>query len=469
MTDKLKRVRTRFAPSPTGYLHVGGARTALFSYLFARHHGGDFILRVEDTDRERSTDESVQVILDGMAWLGLECDEGPFYQTKRFDRYLEVANQLLESGWAYKCYCTKERLANLREQQKANNGKLGYDGHCRDRNHVENEGEYVIRFKNPEQGEVTFTDLVRGPITVSNAQLDDLILVRSDGTPTYNFTVVVDDADMNITHVIRGDDHINNTHRQINLFKALNYEIPHFAHVPMILGHDGKRLSKRHGAVSVMQYRDEGILPQALLNYLVRLGWSHGDQEVFSMDQMVELFGFDSVNKSSATFNPQKLHSLNKHYMSTASNEQLIPALERLFSAKGIDTSVGPSMAAIVAMQCERCETLVEVVDKSVYFFMDFQCFDDKAARKNFKGEAKVVLMDMLQRFSKLEAWQADPLHKVILAVSEQRQIKLGKVAQPLRVALTGGAVSPPLDQTLFHLGRDKVLRRLQKAIDFIQ
>ncbi len=469
MTDKIKKVRTRFAPSPTGYLHVGGARTALFSYLFARHHGGDFILRIEDTDRERSTDESVQVILDGMAWLGLECDEGPFYQTKRFDRYLELANQLLESGLAYKCYCTKERLANLREQQKANNEKLGYDGYCRDRNTADNEGEYVIRFKNPKEGEVTFTDLVRGPITVSNAQLDDLILVRSDGTPTYNFTVVVDDADMNITHVIRGDDHINNTHRQINLFKALNYDIPHFAHVPMILGHDGKRLSKRHGAVSVMQYRDEGILPQALLNYLVRLGWSHGDQEVFSMDEMVALFNFDSANKSSATFNPQKLHSLNKHYMNIASNDQLIPALERLFSEKGIDITAGPSLAAIISMQCERCETLLEVVDKSVYFFQDYQCFDEKAARKNFKGEAKSVLVDLLQRFSEQEAWQAGPLHNVILAVSEQRQMKLGKVAQPLRVALTGGAVSPPLDQTLFHLGRDKVLRRLQKAIDFIQ
>ncbi len=469
MVNELKKVRTRFAPSPTGYLHVGGARTALFSYLFARHYGGDFILRIEDTDLERSTEESVQVILEGMSWLGMDCDEGPFYQSKRFDRYLAVANELLESGSAYKCFCSKERLDALREKQKASNQKVGYDGCCRNSDNSDKTGPYVVRFKTPQEGEVTFTDLVRGPITVSNAQLDDLILVRSDGTPTYNFTVVVDDADMNITHVIRGDDHINNTHRQINLFEALNYDVPYFAHVPMILGHDGKRLSKRHGAVSVMQYRDDGILPQALLNYLVRLGWSHGDQEIFSMNEMVALFDFDSVNKSSATFNLQKLHSINKHYMGSVSRGQLVSELERLFALRGIDLSAGPELTDLISMQCERCETLVEVVEKSLYFYQDFQSFEEKAARKNLKSEAEPVLLDLLQRFSAQAEWLADPLHKIILAVAEQRELKLGKVAQSLRVALTGGAISPPLDQTLYHLGRDRVLKRLQQAIDFIQ
>jgi glutamyl-tRNA synthetase len=321
-------IRTRFAPSPTGYLHIGGARTALFSWLFARRHGGAFILRIEDTDLERSTPESIQAIIDGMAWLNLDYDEGPFYQMQRMDRYREVIQQLLDGGHAYRCYCSKERLDQLREAQMVDKQKPRYDGCCRDAQPNDSNAPHVIRFRNPLEGDVVFDDQVFGPIAVSNAELDDLIIARTDGTPTYNFTVVVDDWDMQITHVIRGTDHINNTPRQINILKALGAEVPQYAHVPMILGEDGKRLSKRHGAVSVLQYRDEGFLPEAVLNYLVRLGWSHGDQEVFSREEMMQLFDLEHVNKSPAAVNTEKLAWLNQHYLKEAEPASLVQPFE---------------------------------------------------------------------------------------------------------------------------------------------
>ena len=363
-----RKVKTRFAPSPTGYLHVGGARTALFSYLFARHHQGTFLLRIEDTDRERSTQASIDAIMEAMAWLGLDYDEGPIFQTQRFDRYKLVLDEMLEKGLAYYCDCSKERLEALRNEQMAAKQKPRYDGCCRHKKLPFTPGVSVIRFANPVEGAVTFTDLVRGPITVENNQLDDLIIARSDGVPTYNFTVVVDDADMEITHVIRGDDHINNTPRQINLFNALGWPVPVYAHVPSILGGDGKRLSKRHGAVSVMQYQQDGYLSSALLNYLVRLGWAHGDEEVFSKEQMQSLFTLEAVSKSPACFSDEKLQWLNQHYMKSLPVEGLVPLLAEQFSALGVDTTAGPDLSTIIMMQRERCKDLVEMAQKAVIF-----------------------------------------------------------------------------------------------------
>ena len=342
------KLTTRFAPSPTGYLHIGGARTALFSWLYARRHGGDFILRIEDTDRERSTEESVNAILEGMNWLGLEYDQGPFYQTHRFDRYKEVIQKLLDQGDAYYCYCTREELDEMREGQRSRKEKPRYTGLCRSRTEPREGVDPVIRFKNPMDGAVVVDDLVRGKVVFQNSELDDLIIARSDGTPTYNLTVVVDDLDMGLTHVIRGDDHLNNTPRQINILRALGAELPKYAHLPMILGSDGGRLSKRHGAVSVMQYRDEGYLPEALLNYLVRLGWSHGDQEIFSMDEMVSLFEVESVNHSASTFNPEKLLWLNQHYIKSSSPEHIAHHLSWHMGERGIDPTQGPDLIRVV-------------------------------------------------------------------------------------------------------------------------
>lgn len=457
-------VRTRFAPSPTGYLHIGGARVALYCWLYAKRHRGQFILRIEDTDLERSTPESVQAILEGMSWLGLGYDEGPYYQTKRMDRYQAVLEQLLKSGHAYYCYCSKERLEALREQQLAAKQKPKYDGHCR-ACHEEKSAERVIRFKNPEQGEVTFEDLVRGTITVSNEELDDVVLLRSDGMPTYNFAVVVDDMDMDITHVIRGDDHINNTPRQINILKALGAKLPLYAHLPMILGEDGKRLSKRHGAVSVMSYRDLGILPEALLNFLVRLGWSHGDQELFTIEEMVEFFSFDKVSRSSAALNMEKLLWINQHYMKTLPAAEVAKALAYHF--REMDLSEGPSLEEIVKAQAERCKTLVEVAEKSRYFYEDFEVYDEKAAHKNLTKELVPVLEKLLGSYETLADWQAEPIHAVIHQAAEALGVGLGKIAQPLRVAVTGGAVSPPLDVTLQLIGKQRVLARLQQAIAY--
>ena len=461
-------IKTRFAPSPTGYLHVGGVRTALFSWLYARKHGGKFVLRIEDTDLERSTQESVNAILEGMTWLGLEYDEGPFYQTHRFDRYKEIIQQLLEQGDAYYCYCSKEELDALREQQKANKEKPRYNGKCRDASH-QDATEAVIRFKNPTEGEVVINDLVKGQIVVANKELDDLIIARADGTPTYNLTVLVDDMDMEVNYVIRGDDHVNNTPRQINILKALGAELPHYAHIPMILGDDGARLSKRHGAVGVMQYRDDGYLPEALLNYLVRLGWSSGDKEIFSLDEMIELFDLTAVNVSASTFNTEKLLWLNHQYMMNSDPAHVAHHLSWHMGEQGIDPTLGPDLVDVVKAQRERCKTLVEMAVASRYFYHEFDAYDEKAAKKNFKQGTDEVLQRLMDEFSKLDVWDGEKLHKIVLDTAEAMELKLGKVAQPLRVAVSGAGVSPAIDITLSLLGRDKTLARMSRAIEYIK
>ncbi|MDP3008949.1 MAG: glutamate--tRNA ligase [Methylococcales bacterium] len=461
---------TRFAPSPTGYLHVGGARTALFSWLYARKHGGQFILRIEDTDLERSTQESVDAILQGMTWLGLEYDQGPFYQTHRFDRYKDIIQQLLDQGDAYYCYCSKDELEQLRTEQMANKEKPRYNGKCRDLPaQPEDERERVIRFKNPTDGAVTIPDLVKGDIVVGNKELDDLIIARGDGTPTYNLTVVVDDMDMQVTHVIRGDDHINNTPRQMNILKALNAQLPKYAHLPMILGSDGARLSKRHGAVSVMQFRDDGYLPEALLNYLVRLGWSHGDQEIFSIDEMIEFFELDNVNGSASTFNMEKLLWLNHHYIMHSDPAHVARHLSWHIGQLGIDPTEGADLVDVVKAQRERCKTLVEMAAASVYFYKDFDSYDEKAAKKNFTQGSDEVLAKLHEEFSAVTYWNGEILHHVVHNVAETLELGLGKVAQPLRVAVCGSAVSPAIDVTLALLGKEKTLNRLQKAIEHIK
>jgi glutamyl-tRNA synthetase len=459
--------KTRFAPSPTGYLHVGGARTALFSWLYARKHGGKFVLRIEDTDLERSTQESVNAILEGMTWLGLEYDEGPFYQTERFERYQQVIQQLIDQGDAYYCCCSKEHLEKLRTEQMARKEKPRYDGRCRGVDNANQNGETVVRFKNPDQGDVVIHDQVKGDIIIANKELDDLIIARADGTPTYNLTVVVDDMDMDITHVIRGDDHINNTPRQINILKALGAESPEYAHVPMILGNDGTRLSKRHGAVSVMQYRDEGYLPEALLNYLVRLGWSHGDQEVFSLDQMIELFEIGDVNVSASTFNTEKLQWLNHQYLMTGDPAHIAHHLSWHMGNLGVDPSTGPSLTELVEVQRERHKNLVDMAADSIYFYQDFDGYDEKAAKKNFKPGVAEVLQSLKDAFAAIDEWDGEQLHQMVLATAETMDLKLGKVAQPLRVAVSGKAATPAIDKTLALLGREKTLNRIERAIDY--
>ena len=459
-------IRTRFAPSPTGYLHIGGARTALFSWLYARRHGGTFLLRIEDTDIERSTAESVNAILEGMTWLGLEYDEGPFFQTHRFPRYQKVLRQMLKEGKAYHCYCTKERLDALRAEQMARKEKPRYDGKCR--HGVANPPKDippVVRFKNPQEGEIVVEDLVRGRVVFQNAELDDLIIARSDGTPTYNFTVVVDDMDMRISHVIRGDDHLNNTPRQMNMMRALGWTPPVYAHVPMILGPDGARLSKRHGAVSVMQYRDDGYLPEALLNYLVRLGWSHGDQEVFTLDEMVKLFDITQVHSSAATFNPEKLLWLNQHYIKNSDPAHVAHHLSYHLGKMGVDPSTGPHLIEVVKVQRERAKTLVEMAQNSVFFYRTPEAYDPKDAQAHLKPEVEKPLADLRARLAALPLWLAEPIHVTVTGVAEAHGLKLGKIAQPLRVAVAGRAVSPPIDTTLALLGREKTLQRLDVAL----
>lgn len=459
--------RTRFAPSPTGYLHVGGARTALYCWLYAKHHMGTFILRIEDTDRERSTQEAVDAILDGMRWLGLDYDEGPFYQTKRFDRYKEIAQQLLASGKAYRCYCSKERLESLRNDQMAQNDKPRYDGHCRNITDSDPSQPHVIRFKNPIDGVVEFNDVVRGNVQVANAELDDLIIMRSDGTPTYNFTVVVDDADMQIDIVIRGEDHISNTPRQINILRALNVNVPQYAHIPMILGSDGKRLSKRHGAVSVLQFRDDGYLPQALLNYLVRLGWSHGDQEIFSKEQMIAAFDLNHISKSPAAFNTEKLNWLNQHYMKTLPLEETTPYLEWQLKRLNVNYHKGPELSKVVLALRERVKTFVEMAEKSLCFFVDEVNVDANAAAQHLTSAIYEPLKFVYEKLSELtlDRWNATEIHAIIAQTVERFGIGMGKLAQPLRVAITGNTTSPSIDITIELIGRERTLKRLNQAL----
>ena len=460
-------VRTRFAPSPTGYLHVGGIRTALFSWLHARKHGGKFILRIEDTDLERSTAESINAILEGMTWLGLEYDEGPFYQTQRFDRYNEVIQELLDNGLAYRCNCPKERLESLREGQMQRKEKPRYDGHCREKPARPDE-PHVVRFRNPLHGTVVVDDIIRGRVLYQNDELDDLILRRTDGTPTYNLSVVVDDSDMGVTSVIRGDDHLNNTPRQINILRALGKEPPRYAHVPMILGDDGSRLSKRHGAVSVMEYREQGVLPEALLNYLVRLGWSHGDQEVFSLDEMIELFDISKVNRAASAFNTEKLLWLNQHYIKNDDPARIARLLSPFMGDIGIDPAPYPPLVEVVRAQQERARTLVEMAEISAFFYRDFDTYEEKSARKHLRQAASEPLEKVRQALATIDDWQPESLHQAVVNVAAQIGLGLGKVAQPLRVAVVGRAASPGIDTTLYLVGREACLRRIDRALNHI-
>ena len=462
-------VRTRFAPSPTGYLHIGGVRTALFNWLYARHCGGTFILRIEDTDKERSTNESVQAILEGMAWMGLDYDEGPIYQSDRPERYKEVIDQLLDVGQAYRCYCTREELDKVREEQRAQGIKPRYNRHCRDQHNPERpDVESVIRFKNPLEGSVQFNDAIRGEVVISNEELDDLVIARANGTPTYNFAVVVDDIDMEITHVIRGDDHVNNTPRQINIFKALGAALPIFVHVPMIVGGDGQRLSKRHGAVSVLQYRDEGFLPEAMQNYLVRLGWSSGDQEIFSLDEMISSFDIQAVNRAASAFDIDKLKWLNQHYIKASDSTQLVSLLSDRLKGRGIDVFNGPPVDDVVSALRERAQTLDEMADKSEYFFSEFEDYDANAAQKHLRPVARDMLADVRNRLSVVEPWSADLIHAQVMATVEDYDAKLGKLAQPLRVAVSGTAATPPIDETLLLVGKARTVDRIDRALEFI-
>ena len=461
-------VRTRFAPSPTGYLHIGGVRTALFCWLYARRHGGTFVLRIEDTDRERSTPESIQAILDGMAWMELDADEGPFFQTERMDRYREVIDAMLADGRAYRCYCSREELEAERERQRAQGEKPRYNRRCRNHPEPRPGVDPVIRFRNPLDGVVSWDDAVKGRITISNDELDDLVIARADGSPTYNFCVVVDDLDMRITHVIRGDDHVNNTPRQINILEALGGEPPVYAHVPMILGPDGQRLSKRHGAVSVLEYRDMGILPEAMRNYLVRLGWSHGDQEIFSDEEMVALFDIDEVNRAASSFDPEKLLWLNQHYIKACDGGRLVHMLGARLETMGVDTDGGPPLADVVEALRERARTIVEMAEKSLYFYQNFDEYDENAAKKHLRPAAAAMLADVRERLAALEPWQGEAIHAAIVATAEDHGEKLGKLAQPIRVAVSGTAATPSIDVTVALVGRERTVQRLDRALDYI-
>ncbi|MES2182669.1 MAG: glutamate--tRNA ligase [Pseudomonadota bacterium] len=461
-------VRTRFAPSPTGFLHIGGARTALFSWAFAKKHGGKFILRIEDTDVARSTPEAVQAILDGMEWLGLDYDEGPFYQMQRMDTYKRTLQKMLDEGSAYYCYCSKEELDALRESQMQQNLKPRYDGRWRpevDKNLPAPPTDVppVIRFKNPKTGNVVWQDLVKGEISIANQELDDLIIARADGTPTYNFCVVVDDWEMGITQVIRGDDHVNNTPRQINMLLALGATIPQYAHLSMILGSDGQKLSKRHGAVSVMQYDDDGYLPEAVLNYLSRLGWSHGDDEVFSMQQFCEWFDLNHITPSAAQFNTEKLNWLNAHYIKLASTDYLVTDITKRLAKLNVHVTAQPELSAVIDLYRERVNTLNELAANIAYFYQK-PVVDEAAAEKHLTNEIKPVMAALVDLL-KVADWQAEAIHHTINEVVTQYQLKFPKVAMPLRVLLTGIAQSPSIDQVMALLGKDEVLDRIVHSI----
>lgn len=461
-------VRTRFAPSPTGFLHIGGARTALFSWAYAKKHGGDFILRIEDTDVARSTPEAVQAILDGMQWLGLDYNEGPFYQMQRMDRYKEVIQKMLAEGTAYYCYCTKDELDELREMQTQQGLKPRYDGRWRPEAGKilpppPQEIPPVIRFKNPQSGHVVWNDLVKGEISIANQELDDLIIARADGTPTYNFCVVVDDWEMGITQVIRGDDHVNNTPRQINMLNALGATIPQYAHLSMILGDDGQKLSKRHGAVSVMQYDEDGYLPEAVLNYLARLGWSHGDDEIFNMQQFCEWFDLDHITPSAAQFNTDKLKWLNAHYIKLADSEYLVRDITARLAKLGVTATEQPNLSAVIDLYKERVHTLNELAENIAYFYQK-PVIDPIAAEKHLTVEIQPVITTLVVSLKNID-WQAESIHHAIEAVVTQHQLKFPKVAMPLRVMLTGIAQSPSIDQVMALLGKDEVLTRIEAVL----
>lgn len=461
-------VRTRFAPSPTGHLHIGSVRTALYAWLFARHHGGDYVLRIEDTDRQRSTQAAIDAILDGLGWLGLDADEGPVYQTRRFERYGEVLQQMLDRDLAYRCYCSREEIDAMRAEAQAKGLKPRYDGRCRDGSRVRDDVAPVLRFRNPLEGEVVVDDLVKGRVTFDNAELDDLIIARSDGSPTYNFTVVVDDSDMRISHVIRGDDHLNNTPRQINLFRALGVEPPAFAHLPMIHGPDDAKLSKRHGAVDVLEYRNLGYLPEALLNYLLRLGWSHGDREIFTLDEMVGLFGLEAVSRSAARFDPAKLLWVNHRHIQSADAGRLAELLADRLRAQGLDPAAGPPLAVAVEALRERSQTVIEMAERARCYYAEFEEFDAKSAKAHLRPVARPALGAVRETLAGLDAWTEESTQVAVEAAAERLDLKLGKVAQPLRVAVTGAAASPGIGTTLLLVGRERALQRIDRALAFI-
>lgn len=462
-------VRTRFAPSPTGVLHLGSVRTALYCWLYARHHRGQFILRIEDTDSQRSTKENVDAILDGLAWLTLNPDEGPFFQTQRYERYREIIDGWLSEGKAYHCYCTKEEISELRERQLNAGDRVRYDGRCRDRSVPRDGVNPVVRFKNPLDGQVVVDDQVRGQVVFDNAQLDDLIIARSDGSPTYNFSVIVDDYDMRITHVIRGDDHLNNTPRQMNMLLALGAEPPTYAHLPMILGPDGGKLSKRHGAVDIREYKEQGFLPSAVLNYLVRLGWSHGDQEIFSMDQMIELFDIADVNQSASTFNPEKLLWVNQQHIMATPAGDLAKALMPFLVKAGLDPTEGPDPVHVAEAYHERAETLLHMASSARYCYEDFEVIDEKSAKKHLRPVILDPLMSAKDRLASLQHWGPTAIQEAIQEVAASYDIGMGKLGQPIRVAVTGGPVSPPIDVTLWLVGQRRVVERLERAIAYIE
>ena len=461
-------VRTRFAPSPTGYLHLGGARTALFSWAFARHFGGTFILRIEDTDLERSTPEAVQAILDGMNWLGLHHDEGPFYQMQRMDRYREVIAQMLAAGTAYYCYCTPEEVEAMRERQRAVGEKPRYDGTWRPEPDktllpIPEDRKPVVRFKNPLDGEVTWDDMVKGPITISNRELDDLVIARPDGTPTYNFCVAIDDWDMKMTHVIRGDDHVNNTPRQINILRALGAPLPQYGHVPMILGADGEKLSKRHGAVSVMEYPAQGYLPEAMLNYLARLGWSHGDDEIFSMEQFCQWFDVKNLSKSPAQFNPEKLAWLNNHYIRQSDNARLEELVRPRMEQESAQFDGAPDLRAVIALLKERANTINELADAAMLFYRQ-PAPDGALVTQHITDAIKPVLGQFAQQCRTIE-WNKAALSAAMKEVLAAHKLKMPQLAMPLRLIVTGQLQTPSIDAVLELFGRDTVLARIEKFL----
>ncbi|RNC69056.1 MAG: glutamate--tRNA ligase [Desulfuromonadales bacterium] len=461
-------VRLRFAPSPTGYLHVGGARTALFNWLLARKQGGKFILRIEDTDVARSTQESVDAILEGMTWLGLDWDEGPFFQSERFPVYLEFVEKLVAEGKAYRCYCTTEELEAKREQAMKEGRKPKYDGTCRNRAEEPAGRPSVIRFRAPETGVTAFDDLIKGRIAFANEELDDLIIQRTDGTPTYNFTVVIDDATMGVTTVIRGDDHINNTPRQILMYEALGYPVPIFAHVPMILGSDKARLSKRHGATSVMAYRDMGYLPEAMVNYLVRLGWSFGDEEIFSREELIQKFSIENVGRSAGVFNPDKLLWLNHHYIKSGDPERLAELLKPFLKERGIDPATGPSLPVVVKTLQERSRTMLEMADGAIFYYRDDFAYDEQAAAKHLVPATAPLLAALVTKLESLVDVTQAGIEAAFKESMAEQGIKLGQVGPAVRVALCGGTASPGIYEVIEALGCEETVARLKRAVAFI-
>jgi glutamyl-tRNA synthetase len=465
----MTKVRTRFAPSPTGDLHIGGARTALFNWLLARHEKGVFVLRIEDTDVARSTQESIQVILDAMTWLGMDWDEGPFYQTQRIHLYQEAAEKLLKKKRAYRCYCTSEELDTKREAALRAGLKPKYDRTCLHRKAPYPDAPSAIRFLSLDEGKTVVEDLIQGRVEFNNAELDDLIILRSDGLPTYNFSVVVDDATMDITHVIRGNDHLNNTPRQIQIYQALEYPLPAFGHVSMILGPDKKKLSKRHGAQSVMEYKKIGYLPQAVVNYLVRLGWSYGDQEEFTREELIEKFTLEAVGKSAAAINPGKLDWLNSQYIKRTDLDELVEMFRPFIEAKGYSTPDLNHLRKVVLSLRERVKTLVEMAELSEFYFCKEVTYDQKAAEKFLKSEFVPILKQSTEVFSKEANLDKGKVHQYIQQLADNRREPLVKIAQPIRVALTGKTVSPPIDEVVEILGSSTVTQRLRKAIEYIE